>query len=67
MKLLAPMTGLFGFLLASNSFSAPPAAASIEAGKPFPSLTLPSMEGGARMSVDQFRGKKLLLFVYASW
>ena len=37
-----------------------------EVGKPFPALTLPALDG-APGSVADFRGKKLILHVFASW
>ena len=62
MKSILSLLFAIGFLEAT-AFS----QQTMEIGKPFPSLTLPSMEDGSPMSVEQFRGKKLLLFVYASW
>lgn len=41
--------------------------ARFEVGKPFPDLTLPSLEDGTPTSIADFRGKKLLLHVFASW
>jgi len=39
----------------------------IEIGKPFPDLVLPSLADGRPMSLRQFRGRKVLLHVFASW
>jgi len=39
----------------------------IEEGRPFPGLTLPSMTDGSPMSMAEFRGKKVVLHVFASW
>ena len=36
-------------------------------GRPFPDLTFPSAEDGRPMSLAQFRGRKVLLHVFASW
>ncbi len=36
-------------------------------GRPFPGLTFPSAEDGRPMSLAQFRGRKVLLHVFASW
>jgi len=44
-----------------------PSDVSIEVGKPFPNLILPSLEDGKPSSLIQFRGKKTLLHVFASW
>jgi peroxiredoxin len=42
-------------------------APEIEIGKPFPELALPSMDSGKPMSIAAFRGKKVILQVFASW
>ena len=39
----------------------------IEVGRPFPNITLPTLANGAPASIAQFRGKKTLLHVFASW
>lgn len=39
----------------------------IEDGKPFPAIAFPSLDGGTPMSIADFRGKKVLLHVFASW
>ncbi len=36
-------------------------------GRPFPALIFPSAEDGRPMSLAQFRGRKVLLHVFASW
>jgi hypothetical protein len=36
-------------------------------GEPFPHLVLPSLEDGSPLSVTSFRGKKLVLHIWASW
>jgi len=41
--------------------------ARFEVGKPFPELTLPSLEDGSPTSIADFRGNKILLHVFASW
>jgi len=38
-----------------------------EAGQPFPGIVLPSLEDGRPASLAQYRGKKVLLHVFASW
>ena len=43
--------------------SAPP----IEVGKPFPDLVLPALDDGRPLSIANFRGKKVVLLVFASW
>jgi len=39
----------------------------IEIGKPFPAIALPSMIGGEPMSIADFRGRKVILHIFASW
>lgn len=41
--------------------------AQIEVGKPFPSLLLPSLDDGRPLSLEDFRGRKLVLHIWASW
>ena len=36
-------------------------------GERFPDLVLPSLADGAALSLDAFRGEKVLLQVFASW
>ena len=43
------------------------AASRIEEGRPFPDLTLPALEDGRPLSVADFRGRKIVLHVFASW
>ena len=38
-----------------------------EVGNPFPTLAFPSLEDGQPRSITEFRGKKLILHVFASW
>lgn len=40
---------------------------SIEVGKPFPDLVFPSLEDRAPRRIRDFRGKRVLLHVFASW
>jgi hypothetical protein len=41
--------------------------ASLKVGEPFPAIALPSARDGQPMSVNDFRGRKLLLHLFASW
>ncbi len=43
------------------------AAPRLEEGEPFPDLVLPSMTDGRPMSLADFRGRKVILQVFASW
>ena len=36
-------------------------------GQPYPDFVLPRASDGAPVSLSQFRGKKVLLFHFASW
>ena len=36
-------------------------------GEPFPHLILPCLEDGSPLSMTSFRGKKLVLHIWASW
>jgi len=40
---------------------------SLREGEVFPDLRLPAIAGGESRAISSFRGKKLLLLVYASW
>jgi hypothetical protein len=35
--------------------------------RPFPNLVLPSLQDGLPTSISKFRGKKLILQIFASW
>lgn len=39
----------------------------IEIDKPFPKIALASMEDGAPTSIEHFRGRMIILHVFASW
>lgn len=39
----------------------------IKPGDQFPELVLPDLETGAPRSITEFRGRKLLIHVFASW
>lgn len=44
-----------------------PARMPFEAGKPFPALVLPALETGEPASIAEYRGKKIILHIFASW
>jgi hypothetical protein len=54
-------------LVAIGCAVAAPSESAFEIGEPFPELVLPSVEDGHPMSIAEFRGKKILLHVFASW
>lgn len=39
----------------------------LEVGRPFPLLDLPAAEDGRPLSLADFRGRKIILHVFASW
>jgi hypothetical protein len=39
----------------------------VEVGQPVPDIVLPSLQDGRPAALAQFRGKKVLLHVFASW
>lgn len=39
----------------------------IRIGEPFPELVLPGMEDGDPRSITGYRGKKIILHMFASW
>jgi hypothetical protein len=43
------------------------APAEIAIGKPFPAILLPDAQDGRPRSIVNFRGKKIVLHVFASW
>lgn len=38
-----------------------------EVGRPFPDILLPAADGGEPQAISRFRGRKVLLHVFASW
>lgn len=39
----------------------------VRVGEPFPALVLPSLADGSPLSIERFRGRKVLLHQFASW
>jgi hypothetical protein len=60
---LAGMSLLLSFMSAAR---ATPRHPFVE-GEPFPSLILPGLKDGRPVSLTEFRGRKLVLHVFASW
>lgn len=56
-------------LLLANPVSAqrPQLPEAFQVGKPFPTLSFPTLDDGRPSSVADFRGKRLILHVFASW
>lgn len=55
----------FAFFFLSASISAQ--TGDIKVGRPFPDLRLPALDGKGFQSVQDWRGRKLVLHVWASW
>ena len=66
MKLSQALTSL---ALGSAAMLAPAGAqrAGLEVGQRFPEVVLPSLDGGEPLSIGAFRGRKVVLHVWASW
>jgi len=65
---------LAGLLLAENftfPSSSSPAASELEVGmevgQRYPDVVLPALDGSGPLSVSHFRGRKIILFQFASW
>ena len=52
---------LLGLIAAASS-----AAVEIRVGEPFPQIAMPTLDGELR-SIADFRGRKVVLHVFASW
>ena len=44
-----------------------PAYGAVHAGEPVPDFALPTVEGKKTVHLSDFRGKKVILFAWASW
>ena len=74
---LAVVVGLCatGLLLAENfvlpSLSSSPAASELgvgmEVGQQYPDVVLPTLDGSGPLSISHFRGRRIILFQFASW
>lgn len=53
--------GMFSNMASTQSWG------KIKVGEPFPSIELPSLRDGKPMSIAHFRGKKVILQIFASW
>ncbi len=59
-----PITAPAVVLSAAAATAAP---ADLEVGRPFPDLVLPALQDGRPLSIADFRGRKVILQVFASW
>ncbi len=53
-----------GLLCAGISGAEPPR---LQVGEMFPDIAMPSVEDGTPLSIASFRGRKVILHVFASW
>ena len=60
--LILGVIGIPAMTLAQNSPGLP-----FQEGDVFPEIRLPSLKDGSPMSVADFRGRKLVLHIFASW
>ena len=54
-------------LLGAAPHSASAKEVPVRVGESFPALVLPSLVDGSPLSIEQFRGRKVLLHQFASW
>ena len=57
--------GILAILVVPNV--SPQSATQFKIGEPFPQIVLPSLKDGHPVSLSQFRGKKIILHIFASW
>jgi hypothetical protein len=68
--IIPAMTGVTGVISAKGSEKAParsPDATEFHEGQMFPTTVFPSLDGRRPGSVGDFRGKKLIPQIFASW
>lgn len=56
---------LLGLLLTSKAVISQ--AAQLKVGEAFPTILLPTLDGSRSQSIEDFRGQKLMLHIFASW
>jgi hypothetical protein len=61
------LTILCGASPSTARAQSPLPATDFQPGQQFPEVVLPSLKDGQPMSITEFRGKKLILHVFASW
>jgi len=60
-------TGILYFLQAESVSAQSADLADFREGQVFPTMVFPSLDGSRPGSVTDFRGKKLILHIFASW
>jgi hypothetical protein len=66
------MRPIFLFVVVAMAVSlggmvARPSSTGFKVGEPFPNLVLPSLTDGKPLSLARFRGRKVILHIFASW
>ncbi len=65
--LSAGVTGIMSIRGAEGVTAPKPDSVEFHEGEMFPPTVFPSLDGGRPGSVADFRGKKLILHIFASW
>ena len=58
---------LAGVILAALCLAGPPATNPVREGEPIPDFALPTVDGKKTVHLADYRGKKVILFAWASW
>ncbi len=66
-KVAVALAALVVTLAVAMSIADRRSSGGFQVGEPFPDLVLPSLENGRPLSLAHFRGKKIILHVFASW
>ena len=64
MRTLKQILLLAAFLTSQSMVSQ---AAQLKVGEPFPTILLPTLDGNRSQSIEDFRGQKLMMHIFASW
>ncbi len=59
--------GVAGAISGASGQAAPAASYGLQVGQHFPTMAFPALEDGRPRSISEFRGKKLVLHIFASW
>ena len=57
----------FGLALAALTVTGRPASGAVREGEPVPDFVLSTVDGKKTVHLSDFRGKKVILFAWASW
>lgn len=64
---LGAILAMASFLTLGVCASQARSAMTLRVGEPFPDIVLPALEDGAPRSILDYRGRKVVLHVFASW